>query len=150
MYECIFFDSYVCLRWCLTPYKLFRSYHGGHCTYAGVPWLSYTRTDITVFPKHPPYFSFATEVRGKISLGKNKMFQPTIEPTGHEAERLATDVPDYTLMAENNINFETDSRFVWANGRAARIGRTIPVCSIERLPLLEALSFLPNIEWQRR
>ena len=42
------------------------------------------------------------------------------------------------------------SRFVWANGRAAGIGITIPVCSIGRLPLLEPLPSLPNIEWKRR
>ena len=42
------------------------------------------------------------------------------------------------------------SRFDWANGRAAGIGKTIPVCSIERLPLLEPLPSLPNIEWKRR
>ena len=35
------------------------------------------------------------------------------------------------------------SRFIWANGRAAGIGRTIPVHSIGRLPLLEALPSLP-------
>ena len=45
---------------------------------------------------------------------------------------------------------ETISRFVWANGRAAGIGITIPVCSIGRLPLLEPLPSLPNIEWKRR
>ena len=44
----------------------------------------------------------------------------------------------------------TYSRFVWANGRAARIGITIPVCSIGRLPLLEPLPSLPNIEGKRR
>ena len=44
----------------------------------------------------------------------------------------------------------TYSRFVWANGRAAGIGITIPVCSIGRLPLLEPLPSLPNIEWKRR
>ena len=42
------------------------------------------------------------------------------------------------------------SRFVWANGRAARIGRTIPVCPIGRLPILEALSSLPPDIWQSR
>ena len=40
--------------------------------------------------------------------------------------------------------------FFWANGRAAGIGITIPVCSIGRLPLLEPLPSLPNIEWKRR
>ena len=45
---------------------------------------------------------------------------------------------------------QTVSRFVWANGRAAGIGITIPVCSIGRLPLLEPLPSLPNIEWKRR
>ena len=44
----------------------------------------------------------------------------------------------------------TFSQFVWANGRAARIGITIPVCSIVRLPLLEPLPSLPNIKWKRR
>ena len=44
----------------------------------------------------------------------------------------------------------SNSRFVWANGRAAGIGITIPVCSIGRLPLLEPLPSLPNIEWKRR
>ena len=44
----------------------------------------------------------------------------------------------------------SNSRFVWANGRAAGIGITIPVCSIGRLPLLEPLLSLPNIEWKRR
>ena len=48
------------------------------------------------------------------------------------------------------ITFENNSRFVWANGRAAGIGITIPVCSIGRLPLLEPLPSLPNIEWKRR
>ena len=43
-----------------------------------------------------------------------------------------------------------NSRFVWANGRAAGIGITIPVCSIGRLLLLEPLLSLPNIEWKRR
>ena len=37
----------------------------------------------------------------------------------------------------------THSRFVWANGRAARIGRAIPVCSIGRLLILEALPSRP-------
>ena len=45
---------------------------------------------------------------------------------------------------------KTYSRFVWANGRAAGIGITIPVCSTGRLPLLEPLPSLPNIEWKRR
>ena len=36
-----------------------------------------------------------------------------------------------------------NSQFVWANGRAAGIERTIPVCLIGRLPLLEALQSLP-------
>ena len=44
----------------------------------------------------------------------------------------------------------TCGRFVWANSRAAGIGITIPVCSIGRLPLLEPLPSLPNIEWKRR
>ena len=44
----------------------------------------------------------------------------------------------------------SNSRFVWANGRAAGIGITIPVCSIGHLPLLEPLPSLPNIEWKRR
>ena len=47
-------------------------------------------------------------------------------------------------------NINTSSRFVWANGRAAGIGITIPVCSIVRLPLLEPLPSLPNIKWKRR
>ena len=42
------------------------------------------------------------------------------------------------------------SRFVWANGRAARIGRAIPVCSIGRLPIFEALPSLPLDIWQSR
>ena len=51
----------------------------------------------------------------------------------------------------NTPNFMMSfSRFVWANGRAAGIGITIPVCSIGRLPLLEPLPSLPNIEWKRR
>ena len=41
------------------------------------------------------------------------------------------------------------SRFIWANGRAAGIGRTIPVRSIGRLPLLEALPSLPLDIWKR-
>ena len=52
-------------------------------------------------------------------------------------------IPDGTVL-------QTGSRFVWANGRAAGIGITIPVCSIGRLPLLEPLPSLPNIEWKRR
>ena len=40
------------------------------------------------------------------------------------------------------------SWFVWANGRVARIGRAIPVCSIGRLPILEALLSLPCDIWQ--
>ena len=40
------------------------------------------------------------------------------------------------------------SRFVWANGRAARIGRAIPVCSDGRLLFLEALPSLPLDIWQ--
>ena len=61
---------------------------------------------------------------------------------------------NWTLTAlqtkgQNSI-LETCSRFVWANGRAAGIGITIPVCSIGRLPLLEPLPSLPNIEWKRR
>ena len=43
---------------------------------------------------------------------------------------------------------ETHSRFVWANGRAAGIGRTIPVRSIGRLPFLEALPSLPLDIWK--
>ena len=39
-------------------------------------------------------------------------------------------------------------QFVWANGRAARIGRAIPVCSIGSLPILEALLSLPLNIWQ--
>ena len=50
----------------------------------------------------------------------------------------------------NGQQRERDSRFVWANGRAAGIGTTIPVCSTGRLPLLEPLPSLPNIEWKRR
>ena len=53
------------------------------------------------------------------------------------------------LEAKKNTRLSY-SRFVWANGRAARIGITIPVCSIGRLPLLEPLPSLPNIEWKRR
>ena len=45
---------------------------------------------------------------------------------------------------------DISSRFIWANGRAAGIGITIPVCSIGRLPLLEPLPSLPNIEWKRQ
>ena len=48
------------------------------------------------------------------------------------------------------IPSESYSRFVWANGRAAGIGITIPVCSIGRLPLLEPLPSLPYIEWKRQ
>ena len=48
------------------------------------------------------------------------------------------------------VKLLTYRRFVWANGRAAGIGITIPVCSIGRLPLLEPLPSLPNIEWKRR
>ena len=40
------------------------------------------------------------------------------------------------------------SQFVWANGRAARIGRTIPVRSIGLLLLLEALLSLPLDIWK--
>ena len=43
--------------------------------------------------------------------------------------------------AEIKMNISTtvtDRRFVWANGRAAGIGRTIPVRSIGRLPLLRS------------
>ena len=39
------------------------------------------------------------------------------------------------------------SRFVWAYGRAARIGRAILVCSIGCLPILEALPSLPLDIW---
>ena len=42
------------------------------------------------------------------------------------------------------------SRFVWANGRAAGIGRTIPVRSIGRLPLFEALPSFPLDIWKSR
>ena len=62
-------------------------------------------------------------------------------------------LPDFKLDRDTCIikaNIQTDSRFVWANGRAAGIGITIPVCSIGRLPLLEPLPSLPNIEWKRR
>ena len=54
------------------------------------------------------------------------------------------------LKLGSNPSQVTCSRFVWANGRAAGIGITIPVCSIGRLPLLEPLPSLPNIEWKRR
>ena len=53
----------------------------------------------------------------------------------------------YPIFEAHDLNC---SRFVWANGRAAGIGITIPVCSIGRLPLLEPLPSLPNIEWKRR
>ena len=45
---------------------------------------------------------------------------------------------------------KTNSRFVWPNGRAARIGRAIPVCSIGRFPILEALPSLLLDIWQGR
>ena len=41
-----------------------------------------------------------------------------------------------------------ESRFVWANGGAARIGKAIPVCSIGCLPILETLPSLPLDIWQ--
>ena len=44
----------------------------------------------------------------------------------------------------------TLSRFVWANGSAARIQKAIPVCSIGRLPILEALLSHPLNIWQIR
>ena len=46
------------------------------------------------------------------------------------------------------LGFLTCSRFVWANGRAAGIGRTIPVRLIGRLSLLEALLSLPLDIWK--
>ena len=45
--------------------------------------------------------------------------------------------------------FDTNGRFVLANGRAA-IGRAIPVCSIWCLLILEALPSLPLYIWQSR
>ena len=48
------------------------------------------------------------------------------------------------------LTWQTRSRFVWANGRAARIGRAIPVCLIGRLPILEVLPSLPLDIWPSR
>ena len=49
--------------------------------------------------------------------------------------------------ANAGITLKKDSYswFNWANGRAARIGRAIPVCSIECLPILEALPSFHSI-----
>ena len=61
---------------------------------------------------------------------------------------LSCDGRGLTLTCDKFV--KTYSRFVWANGRAAGIGRTIPVCSIGRLPLLEALPSLPLDIWKSR
>ena len=48
-----------------------------------------------------------------------------------------------------NIDRQPISQFVWADFRAAGIGRTILVCSIGRLQLLEAQFSLPLDIWKR-
>ena len=57
---------------------------------------------------------------------------------------------DYSYKVDVKKITGTCSRLVWANGRAAGIRRTIPVRSIWRLPLLEALPSLPLLIWKSR
>ena len=48
----------------------------------------------------------------------------------------------FKSSVDARLDLRTDGGFVWANGRAARIGRAIPMFSIGCLPVLEALMSL--------
>ena len=63
---------------------------------------------------------------------------------------LIISILSLVLLTRNYSANVSNSRFVWANGRASRIGRTIPVRSIGRVPLLEALPSLPLDIWKSR
>ena len=47
----------------------------------------------------------------------------------------------YHFEEQNHLINLPNSQFVWANSRADRIGRAIPVCSIGRLPILKCRLF---------
>ena len=116
-----------------------------------LPWMLKPRWGWTLcLQSGEKILCFAMEEKSKIQkyFAKQKKKKTNKQTEDQSKLKLVADKKFRAVQLKGS--FSLTASLFWDNGRAARIGRAILVCSIGHLPILEALPSLPPVIWQSR